>query len=161
MKRVMRFNEFLNEGLSSRETKSLAELIGKGLDPETFYEYLRDYSADEPDGEYGYSESDLDLIIKAFDEIKQEASGMTRLNISQVKNSKLYKSYINESLNENLNENQFFIDKNNPEEKIVVSVKKGGYVVFYQSHPFSNETREFIVDVKQIPELIKILSKIK
>lgn len=85
------------EGFSLRETKSLSELIGKGLDAETFYEYLKDYSEDKPDGEYGYSESDLDIIIKAFDEIKQDALGMTRLNISQVKNSNLYKSYINEN----------------------------------------------------------------
>lgn len=168
MKYLPTFEEFLNENineLNSKEIKSLASLIGTGLDPESFYEYLRDYSADEPDGEYGYSEDDLDIIIKAFDEIKQEALGMTRLNISQVKNSKLYKSYIKESLNENLNEKQFFIDKSNPEEKIVVSAKEdleGGYLVFTQPHPFSyGETREFTVTSKQIPELIKILNKLK
>jgi hypothetical protein len=159
MKYIPPFEEFVNENineLNSKEIKSLASLIGTGLDPESFYEYLRDYSEDEPDGEYGYSEDDLDIIIKAFDEIKQEALGMTRLNISQVKNSKLYKSYIKESLNES----KYYIDKDNHEETISIEKKKD-FITLYQENPYSGDNRSFVIASEQLPELIKILNKLK
>jgi hypothetical protein len=80
--------------------KEIATLIGSGLGPESFYEYLQDYSKDEPDGEYGFDEDELETLGKAFSEVKQESLGMTNLNTSKVKSSKLYKAYIKESVNE-------------------------------------------------------------
>lgn len=68
------------------------------------------------------------------------------------------------TIEDDINENKFYIDKNNREEEIVVSVKKdlgGSYVTLYQRHPFADEEREFVIDAKQIPELIKILKRVK
>lgn len=60
-----------------------------------------------------------------------------------------------------INENKFYIDKDQPDETIVVEVNRGGFVTLYQSHHLSGESRRFVIDTRQLPELIKILSKIK
>lgn len=69
------------------------------------------------------------------------------------------------NIEEDINEKEFYINKNNPEDEIIISVKKdleGKYVVLYQKpNRFVDETREFLIDIKQIPELIKILKRVK
>ena len=90
--RNIRADESFKEGSNSL-AKDIADLIGKKLDPASFYEYLQDYSKDEPYGEYGFDEDQLDTLIDAFSEIDQEGLGMTDLNTSKVNSSKLYKAY--------------------------------------------------------------------
>ena len=107
MKHVKLFEQFVkesvNEGVEEKLAKEVAKLIGTKLDPESFYEYLQDYSKDKPNGEYGFDEDQLDTLIDAFDYIFQDGLGMTNLNTSTVKSSKLYKAYIKESV-ESVNE---------------------------------------------------------
>jgi hypothetical protein len=104
MKNILTYEEFVNESVNEGRweelAKDVAELIGKKLDPMSFYEYLEDYSKDQPNGEYGFDEDQLTTLIIAFEEIEQEALGMTDLNTSKVKSSKLYKAYLKESVNE-------------------------------------------------------------
>ena len=70
------------------------------------------------------------------------------------------KQLIREEISKVLKEDRFYIDKDNPEEKIVITLEKG-YTTLYQSHPLSGQKREFVIANEQIPELIAILSKIK
>ncbi len=99
-KKVYDEHQGVNEGVEEKLAKEVAKLIGTKLDPESFYEYLQDYSKDKPNGEYGFDEDQLDTLIDAFDYIFQDGLGMTNLNTSTVKSSKLYKAYIKESVNE-------------------------------------------------------------
>jgi hypothetical protein len=104
MKHIKSFDQFINEsvneGAEQKLAKKLAYLFGKKLPPDMFYEYLEDYSKSEPGDEYDWKQEDIDIFIDAFSEIKQEGLGMTNLNTSQVKSSKLYKAYLKESVNE-------------------------------------------------------------
>mgnify|MGYP003672325687 FL=1 len=74
--------------------REIAKIIGSQLDPDEFYEYLRDYSKDGLNGEYGLDAEDLEIIEDAFDEVEQEALGQTNLNSSKIRSTELYKQYI-------------------------------------------------------------------
>lgn len=64
------------------------------------------------------------------------------------------------NIEEDINENRFYIDKNNPYEKITVQLNKDT-VVLYAENPFSNESMRFVINNDQVSELIKILNRVK
>ena len=75
--------------------REVAKIIGSQLDPAEFYEYLEDYSNDEPNGEYGFDKDQLDALVDAFSEIDQQGLGNNiQLDASEVRESPLYKAYL-------------------------------------------------------------------
>lgn len=97
LKQIIGKMRALYEGKEEKKlAQRVAQLIGSGLGPESFYEYLEDYSKDENIGgvapEYGFDEDELDILIDAFDYIK-DAKVANDLNTSKVKSSTLYKEY--------------------------------------------------------------------
>jgi len=99
MKNIPTYDEFLNEGEEQNLAKEVAKLIGTGLDPESFYEYLNDYSKADPGDEYGFDDDEINTFRYAFDYVEQDEAPL-QLNKSKLKGTKLYKAYLKESVNE-------------------------------------------------------------